>query len=101
MRYTLQLTTRVFGFKINDTLVRLEDADYKRSLIISNIAWGTELSHIMIYLRNQLEVDTETPISPETQITSQYIILRLNHFETTLRVLKEIHQATFVVSDVL
>ena len=60
---------RVFGFKVNDSTIRLEDADYKRSLIVNNIGWGTELSHLMLYLRNSLGIDVEPNIPEETQLT--------------------------------
>jgi len=83
---------------MNEFVIRIEDADYKRSIILNNIAWGTELNHIMLYLKNTFDVEFESEFPSNTMLTSRFLIMRLNSFDKTLRILEELPDWKFKVN---
>ena len=50
----LRTETRVFGFYLLGNLCPIEDADYKRSLVLYNIPYGTSCQEIGLFLDEHL-----------------------------------------------
>lgn len=41
---------RLFGLRIGQHMSRMDDADYKTSIILQNIQWGCKLQHLMDFI---------------------------------------------------
>ena len=45
---------RLFGINFGNKIYKIDDADYKISLIMHNLNWGTSLSDICQFINKQL-----------------------------------------------
>lgn len=39
--------SRLFGFCLKNHMITMDDADYKKSVLINNLYWGSDLSQIV------------------------------------------------------
>lgn len=53
---SIQPDTRVLGFHVFNNLCKLEDVDYKTSIVINNIAYGTPIEDLCEFVNNRLSI---------------------------------------------
>lgn len=62
---TLRVDFRNLGINISKNICKIDDLDYKRTLVINNIPYGSEIEEIVEFLNDTLFFDESTSKYPK------------------------------------
>jgi hypothetical protein len=95
---------RVFGIRIDEYTCRMDDADFKLTLVCNNVRWGAPLSKFQTFLNDVFEKNNLSDLKvsigkgdDEKLITKYFVLLRFNSLFSTIKVINALQNANFEV----
>ena len=95
---------RVFGIRVDEYTCRIDDADFKLTLVCNNVRWGAPLSKFQEFINEVFEKNNLSDLKvsiakgdEEKLITKYFVLLRFNSLYSTIKVMNAMQNMEFEV----